>query len=163
MATTSTIDSSLLLSNYKPAERKTGQQTLGKDDFLKILIAQLEHQDPLNPMEDKEFISQMASFSTLEQMVNMSTMMQKFIDSQSTTSEKLTSMSDALQQLVQQQSVQTLARYSELIGKQVEWSTEAGKQSAVVKSVLQQGTTWLLELDNGETISPSDVTKITQP
>ncbi|GGJ55965.1 flagellar basal-body rod modification protein FlgD [Anoxybacillus voinovskiensis] len=162
MATTNAIDSSLLLSNYKPTERKTGQQTLGKDDFLKILIAQLEHQDPLNPLEDKEFISQMASFSTLEQMVNMSTMMQKFIDSQSTTTEKLTSMSDSLQQLVQQQSMQTLARYSELIGKQVEWSSAEGdKKSALVKSVLQQGAKWMLELDTGETISPSDVTKVT--
>jgi flagellar basal-body rod modification protein FlgD len=161
---TNAIDSSLYLSNYKPAERKTGQQTLGKDDFLKILIAQLEHQDPLNPMEDKEFISQMASFSSLEQMMNMSTMMQKFIDSQSSTSEKIASMSDALQQLVQQQAMQSLARYSELIGKKVEWHGENGEvKSAVVKAVLQQGTKWMLELDSGDTISASDVTKVTQP
>ena len=44
---------------------------LGQDAFLKLLIAQLANQDPLNPMDDREFIAQMAQFSALEQMTQL--------------------------------------------------------------------------------------------
>jgi len=44
------------------------EQALGKMDFLNILVTQLRYQDPLNPMDDKAFIAQLAQFSTLEQM-----------------------------------------------------------------------------------------------
>jgi flagellar basal-body rod modification protein FlgD len=52
------------------ASRNTGDD-LGKDEFLKILIVQMQNQDPLNPMDDKEFIAQMAQFTALEQMQNV--------------------------------------------------------------------------------------------
>ncbi|MDK2871595.1 MAG: flagellar basal-body rod modification protein FlgD [bacterium] len=50
----------------------SGNSELDKDAFLKILITQLRYQDPLSPMDDKEFVAQMAQFSTLEQVTNMS-------------------------------------------------------------------------------------------
>jgi len=53
-------------------QKQTGSmQSLGKDDFLQLLVTKLEHQDPLNPMEDEDFIAQLAQFSSLEQMYNI--------------------------------------------------------------------------------------------
>lgn len=55
--------------------KKSNTDDLGKDAFLKLLIVQLGNQDPLNPMNDTEFISQMAQFSALEQMTNLNASM----------------------------------------------------------------------------------------
>lgn len=52
-------------------------QTLDKDAFLKIMIAQLQYQDPTNPSDSNQFIQQMATFTTLEQITNLNTNMEK--------------------------------------------------------------------------------------
>ena len=56
--------------------KKKINNELGKDDFLQLLVTQLQHQDPLAPMEDKDFIAQMAQFTSLEQMKNMNNAVQ---------------------------------------------------------------------------------------
>lgn len=57
-------------SNGTPIQ--TGSmQSLGKDDFLQLLITKMQNQDPLNPMTDEDFVAQLAQFSSLEQMNNI--------------------------------------------------------------------------------------------
>lgn len=56
---------------YRSLSTREEKSMLGQDDFLKILIAQLRHQDPLQPMQDREFIAQMTAFSTLEQILKL--------------------------------------------------------------------------------------------
>lgn len=56
------------------------KKDLDKDAFLKLLATQLGHQDPLNPMEDKEFTAQLAQFSQLEQLTNINSGIGKMIE-----------------------------------------------------------------------------------
>src|SRR4051812_35388908 len=66
--------------------RTTGKQALGADDFLKLLTTQLSNQDPLKPMDDTQFIAQMAQFSSLEQMRDLGKSFASFQEDQSLVS-----------------------------------------------------------------------------
>ena len=69
MDATSITSTSTPLAVTQTASGKNAE--MGKDQFLKLFVAQLQHQDPMNPMADGEFMGQMASFSTLEQVSNL--------------------------------------------------------------------------------------------
>lgn len=58
------------------SKKTSGGSSMGKDDFLQLLVAQMKYQDPLEPTSNTEYISQYATFSELEQMQNMSSTME---------------------------------------------------------------------------------------
>jgi len=95
---------------------------LGKDDFLKLLLAQLSNQDPLKPMEDKEFIAQLAQFNSLEQMQQVNT------------------------HLIDMLAGMSLSQASSMIGKFV----EAGQVSGVVNAVTMADGKAKLTLDTDQ-------------
>lgn len=60
--------------------KQSGGANLDKNAFMLLLVTQFKYQDPLNPMDDKEFVSQMAQFSSLEQLMNLNTSMTSLTD-----------------------------------------------------------------------------------
>ncbi|WP_421683849.1 flagellar hook assembly protein FlgD [Stutzerimonas urumqiensis] len=83
-----TIDSSAVLDQYaikNNTSATSGKSELGKDEFLKLLVAQLNNQDPLSPQENGEFIAQMAQFSTVEGIGNLNTSMEEMLSSSQST------------------------------------------------------------------------------
>lgn len=138
------IDPTLYLKNQETS--RTPGSNLGKDEFLKILMTQLQNQDPLNPMDDGEFVSQMATFSSLEQMMNMA----KSIDT-----------------LVESQLISPVIQYSHMIGKEVSYQAydeDSGEKLDVATSkvvAVSQKDGWaILELENGEKIYADSVIQV---
>jgi flagellar basal-body rod modification protein FlgD len=105
--------------------------SLGKDAFLQILITQLQNQDPTSPMDDREFIAQMAQFSSLEQMQNMTKAMENLLSSQQETQ---------------------LMSYTNFIGKEVKWHelTEELDENKVPITLEGTGVIKELKFSNGE-------------
>lgn len=93
------INTTSVWSNYSSSNASTQTNNeLGKDAFLKLMITQMQNQDPLSPMDNKDMIAQMAQFTSVEQLVNISS--------------QLSAMS------------QSLGNNSGLIGKVVSWLGE---------------------------------------
>ncbi|MDQ0412502.1 flagellar hook assembly protein FlgD [Mesobacillus stamsii] len=140
------IDSSYLLSNLQK-DRKLGSDILGKDDFLKILMTQLQNQDPMNPMEDKDFIAQMATFSTLEQITNMGKSIDRF---------------------VQAEQQNKMISYSQFVGKEITWhkvettdgqeTVEQGSGRVASVQFKEDMVTFLLE--DGTELEPANISQI---
>ncbi|CAJ1315570.1 flagellar hook capping FlgD N-terminal domain-containing protein [Paenibacillus nuruki] len=102
-------------SNVKKAA-ETNKSELGKDQFLTILVAQLKNQDPMSPMENTEFIGQMAQFSSLEQLINIG----KKIDSVGSSVDS------------------SLGASSQLIGKKITWPEEKTDSATGEKTTTYQ-------------------------
>jgi flagellar basal-body rod modification protein FlgD len=106
-----------------------GSKELDRDAFMQLLVTQMQNQDPLEPQGNQEFIAQLASFSSLEQMENMNTNL---------TTLALLQQSNAL--------LSQLSESSNLIGKEVTWNdaeTGAAGQGVVESVRLQDGLTFL--------------------
>ena len=98
-------------------------QALGLEDFLKILLTQLNYQDPLKPMDNQQFMAQMAQFTSLEQTQRLN---------------------DKIDQLITNQAaLQSVG----LIGRAVDVQTAAGKVAGTVASLSLQGTAPLVTVN----------------
>lgn len=122
---------------------KSGQDnSLGKDDFLKVLVAQIKHQDPMKPLEDKEFIAQMAQFTSVEQLMNLANEMKELKNS--------------------------LGFTATLIGKSIQWdAASADDQESIIKTgivdsiMLKDGQSYAVV--NGEEISIGNILAVMNP
>ena len=122
--------------NPDEVTRATGKQTLDVNDFLKLITVQLTSQDPMKPMEDTQFISQMASFTSLEQMKTLSKNFAAF------------------------SAEQRLSSAQNFLGKIVTVSTSVGDVTGEVTAVTLAGGAPRLSVGAG-IFDPADVTSIT--
>ncbi len=99
----------------------TVTQSVSRDEFLKLFTAQLKYQDPLNPLESKEFTAQLAQFSSLEQLININNNFDKLVESQSNLNQIFSS--NLIGKYVQHKGNRVVYR-----GSPVEFSYELGEK-----------------------------------
>ncbi len=103
----------------KESTSKTSSKTLGQEDFLTLLVAQLQNQDPLNPSDPTEFTSQLAQYSELEQLFNLNSSMESLAKSQN-NSERFAALSLMGKEVLVTGSKFSLNRYPTEIGYNVD-------------------------------------------
>jgi flagellar basal-body rod modification protein FlgD len=86
MSTINTDTTKILTLDEIKAQNNAENGALGKDAFLKLFVAQIQNQNPMSPMDNAEFMGQMASFSTLEQVSNMAAANERIADNLNSTS-----------------------------------------------------------------------------
>src|SRR5688572_14840807 len=78
----SAVTGTSIWSSKPTKSTKTGGDELGQADFMKLMLAQLQHQDPLKPMDDQAFIAQTAQFNALDEMTKLNKTLSAVLDSQ---------------------------------------------------------------------------------
>lgn len=86
------INQAQTTANQANAASGSQTSTLGQKEFLTLLVAQMQHQDPLNPTDSTEWTAQLAQYSQLEQSVNMNKTMELLVEGQQ-NSERLSALS----------------------------------------------------------------------
>lgn len=75
-----TVGAQSAIDPYTASAATNATKQMGRDSFLQLLVVQLQHQDPLNPMDDKDFTAQLAQFSSLEALENINDGVQSLND-----------------------------------------------------------------------------------
>lgn len=137
MASSDIVSTSNMWPNYKvgnsaSAGKSSSGSVMGKDQFLKILITQLQNQDPMQPMEDKEFIAQMAQFSSVEQLMNIQTLLSQSLGSSSSLIGKTVSWLDTANTKTKEYDWKDSTNKTEKSGVVDSIIFKDGKQYAVV-------------------------------
>lgn len=91
-------------------------KTLGKDDFIKLLLTELKYQDATNPMDDKDMIAQMAQFASLEQTQNLNASIEK---------------------LAVQMGVNTILSGVNMLGREITYDRGDGEATGTVTAIKQ--------------------------
>jgi flagellar basal-body rod modification protein FlgD len=113
--------------------------TLNEQDFLQLLVAQLENQDPMNPTDSDTFIQEQAQFSTVEGITNMES--------------SLTSMT----------TQQQMSNAEGLIGMDVQYTSSAGSTQEGVVSAASDSSGAVTVQVGGVDVAPSSITEVSFP
>lgn len=114
------------------------KKTLGKEEFLKLLITELRYQDAMNPMEDKEFIAQMAQMSSLEQMQNLNKTFEEGLltlaEAQNNYSKNISAL---LEVMLNQSVLNSFNQGLNLLGREVVFTSEGEERAGTVSAIKQ--------------------------